>query len=381
MSAMHTPNNLLIALFTALTLVGTACTISNPVFDFDEDGIVDTEDCAPADPEIHPLAEDLFGDNIDQNCDGTDGIATDVDQDQFSATVDCDDRNPLAYPGAPDPLGDEIDQNCDGIDGMAVDLDQDQFSSAVDCDDQDPLVNPNAAEQSGDETDQNCDGLIDPPVDADGDGFPNHLDCDDNDPAVTLCPSCPETPQDPPAAFPDNLNCTEIFSDNLEAGFDGGFLSFFTNTQGYSWGYSTNQAHSSTRSLYFGDIGSLDYDGGTTLSTLTLNPIGTLGGGTLKLHFWVWADIDEGSHTDLLCARVGDSIQGSVNPHMEQQCIKPLYDFSVTDPDQRWQEQSLYFTGTRGEDAAIEFLFDTVDELNNSGEGVYIDDISLYDCS
>ncbi|MEZ4383367.1 MAG: putative metal-binding motif-containing protein [Nannocystaceae bacterium] len=32
---------------------------------------------------------------------------------------DCDDNNAAIHPGADDPVGDDIDQNCDGVDGVA----------------------------------------------------------------------------------------------------------------------------------------------------------------------------------------------------------------------------------------------------------------------
>jgi hypothetical protein len=44
--------------------------------------------------------------------------ANDEDGDCVLAAEDCNDRDPAIRPGVPDPLGDEIDQNCDGADGV-----------------------------------------------------------------------------------------------------------------------------------------------------------------------------------------------------------------------------------------------------------------------
>jgi hypothetical protein len=58
-------------------------------------------------------------DDLDQNCDGIDGV--DDDHDGFASVEsggkDCDDLSPLAFPGAEDPPGDGVDQNCDGLGG------------------------------------------------------------------------------------------------------------------------------------------------------------------------------------------------------------------------------------------------------------------------
>lgn len=42
--------------------------------DLDEDGVCTPDDCADMDPMIYPLADDPEGDDIDQNCDGEDGV-------------------------------------------------------------------------------------------------------------------------------------------------------------------------------------------------------------------------------------------------------------------------------------------------------------------
>jgi hypothetical protein len=83
---------------------------------------------------------------------------------------DCNDGDPATHPGANDPFGDNVDQNCDGHDGFECpSIDQDEDGSRVwqegpdcwvpdeytapdhqDCDDQDPEVHPYAADPSKD---------------------------------------------------------------------------------------------------------------------------------------------------------------------------------------------------------------------------------------
>jgi len=97
---------------------------------------------------------DEFGDGIDQNCDGIDGIDDDgdgfaVNADGELAPKDCDDDDPEIKPGAEDPVEEEhIDQNCDGMDG--VDSDGDGYATEAvgeklaDCEDGNSKVHPGA---------------------------------------------------------------------------------------------------------------------------------------------------------------------------------------------------------------------------------------------
>lgn len=83
---------------------------------------------------------------------------------------DCDDADAAIHPGASDNVGDDLDQNCDGVDGVDVDGDgwASPGSGGDDCADDDPAVHPDAEDAWYDGVDANCDRACE--YDADGDG-------------------------------------------------------------------------------------------------------------------------------------------------------------------------------------------------------------------
>ena len=192
-----------------LLLVG--CVDKSSLFDFDGDGFLDADDCGPEDPAVFPGSVDLYGDDLDANCDGLDGV--DNDQDGFPGNDEligqpslygCNDADPDVHPGAEDIPGDDVDQDCDGFEPL--DDDGDGYADGVsDCDDQDPTVHLDAPELP-DGKDNDCDGSRDEGTtladddndgscegfDLDGDGQDECSDgaepgdCDDDDPALNL---------------------------------------------------------------------------------------------------------------------------------------------------------------------------------------------------
>ncbi len=85
----------------------------------------------------------------------------DVDGDGFTTRGgDCDDNDANSFPGANDVVGDDIDQNCDGTDGLDEDGDGHAWtgSGGDDCDDADDSIYADAPEVGWDDIDQNCDG-------------------------------------------------------------------------------------------------------------------------------------------------------------------------------------------------------------------------------
>ena len=175
-------------------------------------------DCDDADGAINPLATEITGDGIDQNCDGQEMCFIDADNDNYRVTgtatlvssdadcddpgeghinepdTDCDDNNPAINPGAQEIIVDGIDQDCDGGDACYADIDGDGQrdtsnstilsadndcldageadinAPATDCDDNDALIYSGAPEGIDDGVDSDCDGEELCYVDADGDG-------------------------------------------------------------------------------------------------------------------------------------------------------------------------------------------------------------------
>jgi hypothetical protein len=92
-------------------------------------------DCDDAETDIHPWAEEVCDDGVDQDCDGTDEACppapapgTDADGDGWTVEGgDCDDGNPLINPLALDACESGVDEDCDGI------VDDSACASNVDC--------------------------------------------------------------------------------------------------------------------------------------------------------------------------------------------------------------------------------------------------------
>ncbi|MCP3980041.1 MAG: hypothetical protein GY716_12115 [bacterium] len=97
-------------------------TVGRNLRDDDDDGDDDPDstDCAPLDPDISGSADEVFCNEIDENCNGDEDDAPDDDGDGFDlcgdeeTQEDCDDNDPDSFPGA--------DELCDGNDNACGEL-------------------------------------------------------------------------------------------------------------------------------------------------------------------------------------------------------------------------------------------------------------------
>jgi hypothetical protein len=146
---------------------GTTPTTSTTgaVSDADGDGYtVEDGDCNDTLPEVNPGAEDTVGNDVDDNCDGTDGV--DADQDgaasRASGGDDCNDADPdIAAPidWYKDDDSDGWGANVPPVTDCLAPTGHSQLTG--DCEDRNPGVHPDADDDQCDGVDNNCNGQAD----------------------------------------------------------------------------------------------------------------------------------------------------------------------------------------------------------------------------
>ena len=230
--------------------------------------VANAEDCDDTDPAVHPGTVERVGDEVDQNCDGSELCYTDADGDGARTTDllvssdtdcadageapgsvsagDCDDSNSNILPGATEIAGDGVDQDCDGAELCYLDSDDDGYrvdqtalsantgcdgageallgSPDGDCADSDPAIHPDAEEGVGDGIDQDCDGREICLSDLDSDGFRTDIQRDSSDedcldPGEALASQAAGDCDDSDSDI--NPDAFELVGDGVDANCDG----------------------------------------------------------------------------------------------------------------------------------------------------------------
>ncbi|WMI65044.1 T9SS type A sorting domain-containing protein [Aestuariibaculum sp. YM273] len=210
--------------------------------------VLNSEDCDDAVAEINPNANEIPGNSIDENCDGSDSFVwyEDADDDGFGNlnvsleepsqpagyvldNSDCDDTNPAIH----EPIIYYVDNDGDGygtdvmVEFCLTSAPEGYSTISGDSNDADDTINPSATEVC-DGVDNDSDGEIDEGFsDTDGDGIADCVDtetCDgvDNDGDGDVDEGFPDTDGDGIADCVDTETCDGIDNDG-DGDIDEGF--------------------------------------------------------------------------------------------------------------------------------------------------------------
>jgi hypothetical protein len=276
-------------------LASTVVSTNTSCGDANEGVTGDPLDCNDGDASVSPLASEVKGNEVDNDCNGSETCWPDADNDGDRATMgnvvsadadctdpgegrtsdpqDCDDATSARATTNPETPGNNVDNNCDNVEDCFVDADNDgtrlttvdpggQNNDAdcldpnegevtdlsPDCNDGDANVRPGGPEVTGNNIDNNCDNVEDCFRDNDNDGARTtatvtggsngDADCNDANEGVTAdAIDCVDTdPTINPAAAEgtgDNVdqNCDNVENCFFDADNDGARTNA-TNTGG-----------------------------------------------------------------------------------------------------------------------------------------------------
>ncbi|MFT5430796.1 MAG: hypothetical protein ACI9OJ_001474 [Myxococcota bacterium] len=114
------------------------------------------------------------------------------------------------------------------------------------------------------------------------------------------------------------------------------------------------------------DTGAYYVSGGSTNGTATLPSLAVPDTGAAAITFGYWVDTEvAGQAFDVLRLKLGET---------------ELWSRPTNTPVGAWQQAVVPLTDYAGEKVELSFTFETGDTFNNTGEGVYIDNIDVSGC-
>jgi hypothetical protein len=128
------------------------------------------------------------------------------------------------------------------------------------------------------------------------------------------------------------------------------------------------RAHGGTGALYYGNPDAGNYSGASTTGTVATTPLTLPEGEKLTLSFWLYMDTESGTSYDSFLVRV----LSSGGP--------PTQVWAKNSPGfvmKSWFEATIDLAKWAGQTVTIQFVFDSMDEVANETEGVYLDDLSI----
>lgn len=136
---------------------------------------------------------------------------------------------------------------------------------------------------------------------------------------------------------------------------------------GVGWALSSARSTSAPQSLYYGDPKAKSYDNGSTNSGLaTSAAVSLTASQKAYLTFQLFMDTEKTDNYDVLAVQVDG----------QDVWVKDAKSMTQADYG-NWKQVTVDISAFAGKSVKIGFSFDTKDALNNTSEGVYVDDVTL----
>jgi hypothetical protein len=150
--------------------------------------------------------------------------------------------------------------------------------------------------------------------------------------------------------------------------FSTGTMESFTETHTDTkvmWQPVSNRYHTPSYAIRYGDPTANNFTGsGTNSGKLYLPQLTIPTTGTSTLKFWLYMDTETGTSYDTLTVT-------------HSAVTTTLWTKSTNVTMKQWKEHTVDLSSLAGKSGQITFNFATVDGSGNTGEGVYIDDVSV----
>lgn len=166
--------------------------------------------------------------------------------------------------------------------------------------------------------------------------------------------------------------CTpEVITESFGEGIpDGWLVENGDETVGWRTGFIESPVPGiEPPAAYFGNPDETSYDNSMAVSGSLYTPAVTLpAGSAIRVSFRLWQDVEPlGGYDRLSLSVIADTQAGSVK--------SLVWDRPSSFPDMMAQTVSLDLSGYSGRTVRLEFRFDSIDAVSNSGRGIYIDDV------
>jgi hypothetical protein len=179
----------------------------------------------------------------------------------------------------------------------------------------------------------------------------------------TGCLQC-DTAADPSAWSP--VGGAKVTTHDFEGGAASGWT-IVNSTPTVGWVVSTRRANGGGYALYYGNPVTGNYSSGAANNGYATMPAVSLAAGKKAgLSFMLYMDTESGTYYDKLRVYVGSNVVWEKN-------------VTSTVTMKKWTPVTIDLSSYAGQTIGIKFDFATVDSVANSTEGVFVDDIFVYD--